>query len=399
MHKYVTQSIGGAPKCSNGQSIALRHMKEHHEQPSTARTYTSLLVLFLLLILRNPQLLIEPRLTFEEAYVYWAFAKSHNWIETLMRSHYGYFSLLDNIVVLLASRLTTLNNAAYWTAYSGLIVASIPFLIIWLGDSSFWPNLRSKTVASVTLLFVGQPFEIWYNIVCAQFYLCVITFLILAETLDGRPRKCTIIYTGLVMLAGMTGVVSCFLTPLYLWRAIRGGFAIRILSMILACCSFLHLLNTANLAMNGGIEGRFELHSVSFYVQSMVRDYSFSLFHGLLNGIDTSSDWLPVLVGVSVYGVWYFAKPLSQEIRGFYVLSFLFVSIPSLVLSMGGSGGGRYAFPGSVMLSLMLQHSLFLAERQSWRFVVTLVVLYVLVLSGIINYLLDDGAYRYQLIY
>ncbi|NBX04014.1 MAG: hypothetical protein EBR02_08165 [Alphaproteobacteria bacterium] len=255
-------------------------------------TYSALLLCFLFVLSRHPQMLWHPQFVGEEAGFYYPYARTHDWLSVLLKPHFGYFSLLDNLVMLAASRLTSSLYAPFFTVYTALIIDFIPCMIIWLGQSTCWPDRRSKILASAIILLVGQTSEIWFSIVSAQFYLCLATFLLLAEEWEARSKRCILLYSGLLVLAAFTGVVSCFLTPLFIWRAWRGSPVALLFASIMIVACIVHAGVTFWLFEHGEMTQRFVLHSLPAYITNFALNFFIAIFPGLFSFL------MPPLLGL-----------------------------------------------------------------------------------------------------
>jgi hypothetical protein len=169
------------------------------------------------IVLRAPVLLLHPRLWAEEGIVYFAFAHAHGLWTDLTTSQLGYYSLVDNLAAALAAKAVPLERAPLVTTLVALLAQLLPFVLILRSKSTRWPNLRTKVLACIAVLVVPPSGEIWLNSINSQFFLCVVTFLLLLEPVD-RPEPLRI---ALLLVSGFSGVVSCYLTPLFLWKARR----------------------------------------------------------------------------------------------------------------------------------------------------------------------------------
>ncbi|MBN2145577.1 MAG: hypothetical protein JW774_13260, partial [Candidatus Aureabacteria bacterium] len=134
----------------------------------------------------------------------------------------GYFSLFPNLATLFASRSVPLEYAPCVTTYLAFFIQIIPFAIICWGNSPFWSSRLHKTGLTCIVLFAPCSGEIWLNTINSQFYFSLIAFFILMEAVSASRMR-LYAYSLLLCLCGLTGPVSCFLTPLFLFKAFKNN--------------------------------------------------------------------------------------------------------------------------------------------------------------------------------
>ncbi len=181
-----------------------------------------LLVALLLILLRMPYLFIQPRFWAEEGGVFFGYAYAHSWHETLtfVPSFLGYLCFYYNIVVLGAT-FVPLAYAPYVTTLACLLVQLVSLAIILWSKANFWDSRSRKVVACLLLTINPLAEDIWLTTTTCQFYFCLITFLLLLEESENSGKFKKWLYRGFLLVAGLTGPVSCFLTPLFIFRAWR----------------------------------------------------------------------------------------------------------------------------------------------------------------------------------
>lgn len=172
-----------------------------------------------IIYLRYPLFLLEPRFWAEEGKVYFAYAYNHPWYDALFAPHEGYYALFPNIAAIFAS-LVNLKDAPLVTTFLAFTAQMIPLSIILYGKSSLWDTLPRKIVIVLIIIFTSLSAEIWLNTANSQFFFSLITFLILMEDNAGGFKKWC--YRILLGFSGLTGVVSCFLIPVFLIKAWKG---------------------------------------------------------------------------------------------------------------------------------------------------------------------------------
>jgi len=168
---------------------------------------------------RAPSFFFEPRFWGEEGVIYFSNAFNNSWYQALFTPHLGYFSLFNNIASTLAANIVPLKYAPLITTLLAFVVQVIPLAIVLWSRSELWGSAVKKAVGILIILFVPVTGEIWLATNLSQFYFSLITFLILMEDMGNASLRRVWCYRILLVLSGLTGVVSCFITPLFIFKA------------------------------------------------------------------------------------------------------------------------------------------------------------------------------------
>lgn len=190
-------------------------------QPSIYKwlPYLAFFLIVVLMVLRAPSLLTAPRFWAEKGRVYFARAYNTQWFRSILLPYGGYYSLLPNLVCLIAAKWVPLEHAPLVTTLGAFVVQMLPHFLILFGMKPVLPRLSERVLVSCVVLFVMQSGAIFLNTITSQYHLAVVTYLILLST-DARSSKpWTWLRRALVALSGLTGVVSCFLLPMFLLKA------------------------------------------------------------------------------------------------------------------------------------------------------------------------------------
>lgn len=181
-------------------------------------SWAILAVYIFVLVLRAPALLQEGRFWAEEATVYFAYAWTHPWWETLFQPHLGYLSLYNNLAASLAE-LVPLERAPRVTAAMAALVQVTLALLIVAADSPPFDDDRRKAFGCAAVLLALPSQEVWLCTIHSQFFFAAAAAILLARPAAGG------VYgpfgVAVLLLAGLTGPVSSFLAPLFLLRAWR----------------------------------------------------------------------------------------------------------------------------------------------------------------------------------
>ena len=186
---------------------------------------------------RAPTLLVEPRLWAEEGTRYLSYALSHNWVQSLLQVQHGYYAIWPNLAVTLAANFVPLISMPLVTTGFALFAQVAPLALILWGQSHLWPNLPVRLVGMTLYLLAPVAGEVWLNSINSQFFFSVVAVLILNENAAAPNTIRRWLYYVLLVLAGLTGPVTCFLTPLFLWRAwVERQWDYWIRALILSVC-------------------------------------------------------------------------------------------------------------------------------------------------------------------
>jgi len=200
----------------------------------------------IILLLRVPYLLAEPRMWAEEGKYFFEGAwNSNGWSSLFETYHFGYYLFYDNVVALFTARLIPLEYAPYSTMLAAWLVQLIPIAIICFGRSENWLTPTNKTIGVLAVLFTRLSGEVWLTTTSTQFHFCLVVFLLLLEPTAQCNPPCRLKYWSIRMLlvvSGLTGVPSLFLTPLYYFLAWKEKERERIIqSAILTACFIIQL--------------------------------------------------------------------------------------------------------------------------------------------------------------
>lgn len=336
-----------------------------------------LLISVLIIYLRRPSFFLEPRLWAEEGTRYFTYAYTHHWYESLINIQLGYFALWPNIASLIAVNLVPLNHVPLVTTFFALTVQIVPIILILWGQSYLWQHPVKKILCIFIILFTPLSNEIWLNTINSQFYFSVITFILLVNDIDTYPvRKWS--SRLLLVCAGLTGVISCFLSPLFFLKAWWENKRERLIqACILATCTVIQIAILWMSIRSNTLPTRSVIFDLPLLV-SILWTQSISL---LLFGFDTTYEFAQLielsyanrnsfeLIGLlllfteSVFFL-YISSKLVLHQRVILLGSFFFLIILSI---MGGRGsesdkfllistgnGARYFYAPNVVLMFVI---------------------------------------------
>ena len=305
-----------------------------------------------LIVYRDPSLFLAPRYWAEEATLYFHTAYVSPLIEALVAPHQGYYVLWGNLAGMLATAVPLEYAPAIGTAMALLVQLAV-ILAILVNESNALDTPAKKAIGSLAAVVVGATGEIWLTSTNSAAILPLIVFLILIDD-KGNPlkRRC---WYAFVVIAGLSGPQSNFLTPLFLvqyWQKRQRGDLV--LFAILTCTSLIELgfiiysskiLGAA--AYYSPTQNRFPNHIDPLEViNAMILygvNYPLFRYHKIANA---------VCISVVSIGIIISFRKLREFIL--FPLAILILTVMSVSGSLGMAGGPRYAYASSVIFALML---------------------------------------------
>ena len=193
------------------------HPGNSHDRESWIKAFL-LLGCSALIFVRVPAIFLQGRFWAEEGFIYFSKAFSSSAFDALFSvgQRVGYYSLVNSLSGLLASRLVSLENAPKVTAFIAFLIQLIPILLIVYGNIPGFRSLLAKAGASLLVLFMPPNHEIFLVSVNSQFHLSLAAGLILISQDSGTKMRA--FKYGALLLAGLSGTLSLFLLPFY-WIA------------------------------------------------------------------------------------------------------------------------------------------------------------------------------------
>lgn len=327
--------------------------------PARIRNYfneISILIITGIIILRAPSLFLEPRFWAEEGAPYFSFAYSHPWYQTLLFvPSFGYYSLFVNLSVLLAT-LVPLPYAPLVTTCLSLFAQITPFVIIWWYNSTFWKTPARKVLLSLIIIFSTSTGEIWLNTIHIHFHFAVTAFLLLLTDME-NTTKVKEWFAGIILIfAGLTGTVACFLTPVFIWKAYqerKREYTVQAVIMVL--CSLIQFTVFLMLLIGGKLVNRFTIKT-DFHLFMFLKNYLINNFLRPIFGIYLLPRYilLYLIIPMILCLAWLFSDCLKDKRKVWIIGAFLLTSGLSTFFSMQMIGGLRYAFAPGVMLLVLI---------------------------------------------
>lgn len=330
-------------------------------------------------IFRKPELLYTPRFFAEEGTNYFSYAFNHSWLQNLFHPQYGYITLYNSLATSFAA-MFPLEVAPLVTTYLAFMVQILAScVVIWADIPGLESNYKRFAVAiSIPLLSYAR---VWLNTLEVQYMLCVIAFLMLLNNPISKYRLAGTVRQLLLVMCGLTGVVSCFIMPAFLYKAIiTKSRQFVIYTVILTICSLLQIIVFLQtyFSSNTDLTNRFIQHSAATYIgiilNSIILQFFMPFFgRGIFNIsffstveiaiqsvyptlIKFGYPLMPVLIGMLVIIVLigfmiYTAESINTQL---FLLCITLVATLSTLFSINTSGGPRYTYIPSIMIVVFL---------------------------------------------
>jgi hypothetical protein len=338
---------------------------------------------------RCPQLLYEPRFYAEEGQSFFAFAYNNSLLDYILTPMYGYYALYNVISTYLAT-LIKLEYSVFITIYMALCVQIITSAyVLWSDIPILDSKIKRFLVAIIFPLLC--PAQIWLTTIGVQYWLCIITVLILLEKHSTESKSTYMLKAIVLLINGLTGVLSCLVTPLYIVKMIANKSKQLILfTGILCLCSGIQIsiFISAYLKHDNGLAYRFVRDKS---VIDFIYKTSILFFHNMLITRDlmvklTTLDIInniDLMINEKILNI--LGRPLFAQYELLYILNSIIIAIVlipviiknynkidylviifasliihyfSVFLSINFTSGNRYLFAPMAILMLLLVASI-----------------------------------------
>jgi hypothetical protein len=400
---------------------------------STSKNYwlysaLSLLVFFILILIRYPDFIIEPRIWGEDSIYYETFLHTENLKGFNTLVYPAYYSGFSRLACFLAS-IVELEFAATVITWFGFLVLITPILILFITDCKYWDSLQKKLVLSLFLILSCSTGEIWLTSTNLSFILIIGSFLILLDdNLESKAKR--IFYSFYIACAIFNGPITLIMSPFFVLRYYQTKQKPFLnYCLILFFLGLVHLLyyfvsaNAGVISSSRFAENRDLIRSFIFMVSSNILfplvGYFLAIifrvgFDTVQMGIEKSSyigfidNNFPGFLGTAIKNTFNMLTSISfvlvgallfvlvvvfykefkrsnLEIRINFITLFIYLSIVLTLLSLGGLGGWRYSYiTGFILLFYLYQKVCFDFQKTKMTFVKILLIFSVTI--GAIEY-------------
>jgi len=318
------------------------------------------------IVSRCPELFSAPRFWAEEGEIYFAAAYRHGFWQALFLPHIGYFDIVPNVATALAT-LVPLEQAPMVTTLAALLCQMLVSAVVIFGNSPFWDSWPKKAIISLGIQLIN-PFEVWLTTISEHFWFCIATFFILLEEPAQDRPVARAFHRGMLLLAGLSSLVSVFLTPLYLLKAWRSRcreswiqFGILVATGTLQGTVVLFNLFNSDLAANRFGRNDFQLDKV-IELHFLNPFLTWQIAERVPEVLSMS-----VMAGIGFYVVFLAVRDIRSRQRRAITISFFLVAVFSTLSSINMASSPRYAFAPSVMLLVLFVQELFQRQKRVSR--------------------------------
>jgi hypothetical protein len=339
------------------------------------------LIIIILTVIRKPQLLYIPRFYAEEGQSYFSFAYNNSLIHYILSPMFGYYSLY-NVIATSFATLFKLEYAPLITTYLALIVqVAVSIYVIW-SDIPILNSYAKRFLVAISFPLLCPP-QVWLTTIGIQYWLCIITALILLDGFTSDIKPTHVVKAIILILTGLTGVLSCIMTPIFIFKWVKSKSKQFILYIsMLIMCSIIQILIflQALLRHDNGLNNRFVAHNkVSDLMYTSSLNFLGSLLIPKENIYVTFIDKLDKIIKYTMFNIMGKYR-FGEEESIFIVTSFIIILVimplalhyitnieyitvlmssitvylSSIILSINVRGGPRYLFAPSAMLILFL---------------------------------------------
>ena len=365
-------------------------------------------VAMFIIVFRDYTLFSAPRFWAEEGAIWFSHAFSHDWSSVIFVAEVGYYNFYTQLAVLLASRIVPLEHAPLVTTVMAFFVQYIAIMIVVWDNSSLWNTTLKKAVITAIIIFIPRTAEIWLNTNGSQYFFSLITILILLSD-DEKPsifKK--YVYRILIFFAGLTGVLSCALTPLFFlkaWKTRAKETYVQAGALVICCViqllsiyiepsrmGFPTITAAGLIAWVRVFLAPFSLifaQICSQYIINIYRSYGKVVFH--LAGFS--------IIVIEAAIIWILTKQIIKLKNILIVGSFLFLTFFSTYFGIGGrenmalldvSVGNRYFYVPGVLMLLMIIFSIDFKSKKTVKNILSGILVLLMVTSCI------NGLYWFQ---
>jgi hypothetical protein len=343
----------------------------------------------ILIALREPALLLHPRLWAEEGCLFYQFALHHSLYEIFTTAHVGYLTFFNSIVSVLQAKIFLIERAAIVSTYMGFLVQLVPIYIIIFTRHKFWDSPLKKIVYILTVIVVAAP-ELWLNTTNSHFIFGLITFLIMVTPCVELPKLQKYFFRILLIVGGLTGPASMLFTPLFLLKAYREKSREKYIQAgIMSICALIQAYITVYSVFYNNTYSRLSNHNYTrtlyyYFVDnfSMLPHTSTSYLHPIIFYVDLF--WGLFMAALFMY----LLVKTRRDIDCFISLaSLLVVGTFSTLGSLNMAGSPRYAYIPTCIFMAIIIYEAFGADMLKIKLkLVTSVVLILCLAANIIYY-------------
>jgi len=343
----------------------------------------------------------------EEGSLFFSYAFSNSFLSSIFYIDFnsGYYNLWANISAVIASWFK-LEYSPLVTAYLSLIPKLFIFYFILYGNSFLFNNLKNKYIGC--LIFLVSPAivpEVWANTINSQLFFCLLMLIYCFE--DFNKKKLNIVVIISIFFAGMTGLYSIILTPIFFFKYRNSGkIQDKYNYYTISFCLVFQLFLVLYAKLNNLIYQN-KIHSINVeLVINFIYNIVFKSILGEQSKVIISTlnfDPIYYLVTTSLslcLVIYFFFKNYKNSLtKNIYISLSLIYSFCafSLFVMIGGVAnyvGGRYAVVPSIIFLLILIHLSNLLNEFKIKYLFLIVIITSLCL-GFYQYKTNNKYYKF----
>jgi hypothetical protein len=344
-----------------------------------------ILCCILFIVLRVPDLLLNPRLWAEEGVIFYAFALHHSLWDIFTTAHVGYLTLFNSIISALQAKVFSVENAVIISTYLGLLVQIIPVYIIVFTNNKFWDNPLKKIVCTLIVIVAMAP-ELYLNTTNSHFIFGLITFLIMivsASQLSGMQKH---LFRILLFVGGLTGPASIFLSPMFLLKAYRERSKEKYIQAgIISICAIIQAMVILYAILYNNTYHRLSNYNFGRTMFAFFGD-NFSMFpHDYGSYANPTLFYVCLFLGIlmSFFYLYLFIKNRRNNEYLIPLLSFILVAVFSTLGSLDMAGSPRYAYIPTCILLMVIVSEAFdgRLNKKIYTYITIAILMYSLVVN------------------
>jgi len=333
------------------------------------------LILLTIFFYRSPFIFLNGRFMAEEGSIYFANAYKFSFLYSFLFVDLksGYLNLWANVSGIIAN-FFSLKFAPLISNYLALIPKIFIIFLALYNKSILLIKFEHKALfCFLVFLSPANVPEIWLNSINSQIFFCIISFILVFSHYE--ENKINYFHLILIIVAGLTGIYSCILFPVFFFKYIifkNKQNLLNFLSIFVCTIVQLSLILYAKLS-NILYEGK--LHSINF---DIFINYTYNVFVKALLGTSLTKYFyynylvaelnlyfisiliISIFIVTNFFLYFFLSKNIFLNIGNKFITLSLFYCLitTSLVAMTGAAGayvGGRYAaLPSFYLLMIVL---------------------------------------------
>lgn len=382
-------------KISSADQNATSTLPSHPFATSIRRVWDKNILAFVMIVLaatiiyaRDTRYFSQPRFWAEEGSLHFAYSFTHSWWKSLIEPQVGYLNFWPNLATWIAAQFP-LETAPLITTLMSFFVQLVPVALILFSNSPFWNGWIRKIAGIAILFFTPLTSEGWLNSINSYTYFGIITFLILLEEIPfGAIRSW--VYRVLLLLGGLSGTLSCFLIPLFFFRALEEKKKERLVQLlILSACAVVQILLIFSYQATESFGQRLHLIGLTTFGVTMwtqgfalfifgfnqVHEWARTLFSLATQDLASFQMWGRLLLVAGTALLFLLSTNLPRKLRWIFLSSYLILMLLPMMFSVikdkyalidTGLHQRIFLAPNVILGWMMLKGIQFSKER-SWR--------------------------------